>query len=61
MNDGKGRGLPPRKYKVRLNHEGTSVERKVNPRLFKEPVVLDVVKGVSLHLTVDLAKGTIQP
>ena len=47
-------------YKVRLNGEGTSVGTKVNPRLFKEQVVLDVRKDVSLHLTVDLAKGTIE-
>ena len=61
MNDGTGRGLPPGKYKVRLNGEGTSAGRKVNPRLFKEAAVLDVGKGTSLHLTVDLAKGTIEP
>jgi hypothetical protein len=61
MNDGTGRGLPPGKYKVRLNGEGTSVKKKVNPKLFKEGITLEVEGGASLHLTVDLAKGTIAP
>lgn len=61
MNDGTGRGLPPGKYKVRLNSEGTTISRKVNPKLFKESVTLEIGKGVPLQLTVDLAKGTITP
>jgi hypothetical protein len=59
MNDGTGRGLPPGKYKVHLNSEGTTISKKVNPKLFKEKVMLEVAKGGSLHLTVDLVKGTI--
>lgn len=61
MNDGTGRGLPPGKYKVRLNGEGTSLNKKVNSKLFKESLMLEVGKGTSLRLTVDLAKGTITP
>ena len=61
MNDGTGRGLPPGKYKVRLNGEGTSINKKVNPQLFKETLMLEVGKGASLRLTVDLAKGKITP
>lgn len=61
MNDGTGRGLPPGKYKVRLNSEGTSIKQKVNPKLFKESLTLEVGSGASLRLTVDLAKGTITP
>jgi hypothetical protein len=61
MNDGTGRGLPPGKYKVHLNRESTSINKKVNPQLFKKSVVLEFEKGVSLHITVDLAKGTISP
>lgn len=61
MNDGTGQGLSPGKYKVRLNNEGTSISKKVNPRLFKEAVTLEFGKGASFHLTVDLAKGTITP
>ena len=59
MNDGTRRGLPPGKYKVRLNGEGTSLPKKVNPKLFKEGTTIEVEKGSSLHLTVDVAKGTI--
>ena len=59
MNDGTGRGLPPGKYKVRLNGEGTTLNKKVNPQLFKESLVLEVGKGASLHLTVDVAKGKV--
>lgn len=59
MNDGTGRGLPPGKYKVRLNGEGTTLNKKVNPQLFKETLVLEVAKGTSLRLTVDVAKGKI--
>lgn len=61
MNDGTGRGLPPGKYKVRLNGENTSLKKKPNPKLFKEAYTLDVGTGTSPHLTVDLAAGTISP
>jgi hypothetical protein len=61
MNDGSGRGLPPGKYKLRLNHEGTSLRNKPNPKLFKEAHTLEVTKGNSPHLTIDLSEGTIVP
>ena len=59
MNDGTGRGLTPGKYKVRLNGEGTALKRKVNARLFKEPVTIEAVRGTPVRLTIDIAKGTI--
>ncbi len=60
MNDGTGAGLRPGRYKVRLNSESTSVKAaKVNPKLFKEAVVIDTAVGASVHLTIDLAAGTI--
>ena len=61
MNDGSGKGLSPGKYKVRLNSEGTSLNKKPNAKLFKEAYTLDVVQGAPVHLTIDLAKGTIAP
>ena len=61
MNDGSGRGLPPGKYKVRLNSEGTSLNKTANAKLFKEFYTLEVGKGASPHLAIDLAKGTITP
>ncbi|HEY1379156.1 MAG TPA: hypothetical protein VGF55_20305 [Gemmataceae bacterium] len=59
MNDGTGAGLRPGKYKVRLNGESTSVKAKVNPKLFKEAVVIDTAVGAPVRLTIDLAAGTI--
>jgi hypothetical protein len=61
MNDGTGRGLPPGKYKVRLNGEGTSLKKKANAKLFKEAHVLEVTKAASPHLTIDLSTGTVTP
>jgi hypothetical protein len=61
MNDGTGRGLPPGKYKVRLNADGTSRRAKVSPKLFKEAHALEVRKGASVHLTIDLATGAVTP
>jgi hypothetical protein len=61
MNDGTGRGLPPGKYKIRLNRDGTSLRAKANPKLFKEAHTLEVGKGASVHLTIDLATGTATP
>jgi hypothetical protein len=61
MNDGTGRGLPPGKYKVKFNGEGTTLKRTVNPKLFKEAHPVEVTAGASLNLTVDLAKGTYGP
>lgn len=59
MNDGTGAGLRPGKYKVKLNGESTSVKAKVSDKLFKQPVVIDTAAGTSVHLTIDLAAGTI--
>jgi hypothetical protein len=61
MNDGTGRGLTPGKYKVRLNAEGTALKRKVNPRLFKEPVAVEAARDKPIRLTIDIASGTISP
>lgn len=62
MNDGTGRGLPPGKYKVKLNSEGTTLkQQKVHPKLFKEAHPVEVTATGGLHLTVDLAKGTFAP
>ena len=58
-NDGTGAGIPPGQYKVRLNHEGTSVKTKVPGKLFKESYSLDVMPGKAVHLTIDLTAGTI--
>jgi hypothetical protein len=60
MNDGTGRGLPPGRYKIRLNREGTSL-KKANAKLFKEAHVLEVTRATSPHLTIDLSKGTVTP
>jgi hypothetical protein len=59
MNDGTGRGLTPGKYKVRLNGEGTSLKRKINPRLFKESVTFEAARDTPARLTIDIATGTI--
>ena len=59
MNDGTGRGLTPGKYKVRLNGEGTTIKRKVNPRLFKESTSIEATRDAPVQLTIDIAKGTI--
>ncbi|MFO0810713.1 MAG: hypothetical protein U0746_18955 [Gemmataceae bacterium] len=61
MNDGTGAGLPPGKYKVRLNAEGTNLTGKVHKNLFKANCVIDVVRGTPVQLTVDLTNGTIAP
>jgi hypothetical protein len=61
MNDGTGNGLPPGKYKVKLNGEGTSIKKKVNPRLFKEAHLVHVSAEFQTYLTVDLANGTYTP
>jgi hypothetical protein len=61
MNDGSGRGVPPGRYKVRLNGESTSLIGKVNNKLFKEGVTLEAVLGKPIHLTIDVAAGTISP
>ena len=61
LNDGTGRGLPPGKYKIRLNGDGTSLRAKGNPKLFKEAHTLEVSKGASVHLTIDLATGAVAP
>jgi hypothetical protein len=61
MNDGSGKGLPPGRYKIRLDREGTSLKKKPSDKLFKEPYVLEVGKGTSPHLIVDLARGTVTP
>jgi hypothetical protein len=60
-NDGTGKGLPPGKYKLRLNPEGTSLKRKPNAKLFKEAYTLELTKGTAPHLTIDLSEGTIAP
>jgi hypothetical protein len=59
QNDGTGAGIPPGQYKVRLNHEGTSVKTKVAGKLFKESYPLEVVPGKAVHLTIDLTAGAI--
>jgi hypothetical protein len=59
MNDGSGKGLPPGRYKVKLNRESTSLKTKVNGKLFKESYPLEVAPGAQIRLTIDLAKGTI--
>jgi len=59
MNDGTGKGLPPGKYKIRLDREGTSLKKKPNNKLFKDTYTLEVGKGPSPHLTIDLATGTV--
>lgn len=61
MNDGTGKGLPAGKYKVRLDREGTTLNKKPSDKLFKDAYVLEVGKGNSPRLTVDLAKGTVAP
>src|SRR5262249_718652 len=61
MNDGTRRGLPPGKYKIRLNAGGTALKAKANPKLFKEAHTVEVQKGASPHLTVALAAGTVTP
>ena len=61
MNDGTGRGLSPGKYKVRLNGEGTVLQRKVNPRLFKGSVTIEAARERPVHLSIDLANGTFTP
>jgi hypothetical protein len=60
MNDGTGNGLPPGKYKVKLNHEGTS-KKMISPKLFKEPHPIEVTAQAPLHLVVDLVTGTVTP
>ncbi len=60
MNDGSGRGLPPGKYKVRMDRETTSV-KDVNPKLFKEDTAIDVPANARVNLVVDLKAGTITP
>jgi hypothetical protein len=61
MNDGTGNGLPPGKYMVKLNRESTNMTRKLDAKLFKNEHSVDVVAGVTLHIKVDLTKGTIGP
>jgi hypothetical protein len=60
-NDGTGRGLPPGKYKLKLNREVTSLKKKANGKLFKESHPFEVVQGAPVRLTIDLATGTITP
>ena len=60
MNDGSGRGIPPGKYKVKLNSEGTKLKSmKNNAKLFKESYPLEVARGAKIRLTIDLATGSI--
>jgi hypothetical protein len=60
MNDGSGRGIPPGKYKVKLNSEGSRLKSsKINAKLLKESYPLEVTTGAAIHLTIDLAAGTI--
>jgi hypothetical protein len=59
MNDGTGAGLRPGKYKVRLNGESTTIKKRVNPKLFKEPATIETTLGAPVQLTIDLAAGTI--
>jgi hypothetical protein len=59
LNDGTGQGLPPGKYKVRVNGEGTTLARKINPKLFKESLTVEVGPATRTHLTIDVGAGTL--
>lgn len=61
MNDGTGTGLPPGKYTVKLNREGTHLTRNSALSLFKGGHTVEVTHGGSVHLKVDLATGVISP